>query len=232
MKQVPDKNRRREGLYKVIKQSRTKRQYVMGTLFLILLPLGWFYPVIGYFIPFCMLVGIGLAIRKGRSWCNWMCPRGSFADSYLKLISRKAKVPRVFRTMPLRVLVLAFLMSMMFFQIVSLWPDPMNIGRLFMTLLTITTVVGVLLAIFVHQRTWCYICPIGTISSWVGRNKNPLELKADTCTHCNACNRACPMNLSPQVRDEEGEMRFKGDCLKCELCTHVCPPGVLSFQSE
>ncbi|HEX2966126.1 MAG TPA: 4Fe-4S dicluster domain-containing protein, partial [Syntrophorhabdaceae bacterium] len=70
----------------------------------------------------------------------------------------------------------------------------------------------------------------GTISNWVGKNKNQLELKADSCTHCNVCNRACPMSLSPQIRDREGEMSFKGDCLKCELCTHVCPADALAFR--
>src|SRR5512133_936287 len=129
MGQKPDPNGKRREIYKAMKGDRANRQHALGALFMILLPLGWFYPVVGYFIPLCMLVGIGLAVRKGRSWCNWMCPRGSFADSYLKFISRKIKVPSFFRTTPLRVLVLAFLMSMLTVQIVKLWPDPLNIGR-------------------------------------------------------------------------------------------------------
>ena len=119
----------------------------MGTIFLMLLPFGWFYPLIGYFIPLCMLAGIGIASLKGRKWCNWICPRGSFSDSYMKMISPERKIPNFFRSLPLRIGVIIFLMSMLTYQIVRLWPDPYAIGKLFMTLLTFTTVVGIILAI-------------------------------------------------------------------------------------
>jgi ferredoxin-type protein NapH len=217
---------RKERIRKV-KKSRKLKQYIMGTIFLILLPFGWFYSLMGYFIPLCMLAGIGMASWKGRKWCDWMCPRGSFSDSYMKLISPERKIPSFFRTVSLRISVIIFLMSMLTYQIVRLWPDPYAIGKLFMTLLTITTGVSIVLAIIIHQRSWCYICPIGTISNWVGKNREPLYKKKDLCTNCQVCDNTCPMNLAPHELNENGKMSFMGDCLKCRLCIETCPKGII-----
>jgi ferredoxin-type protein NapH len=215
---------------KKAKKSRKLKQYILGTIFLILLILGWFYTLIGYFIPLCMIAGIGIASRKGRKWCNWMCPRGSFSDSYMKLISAERKIPAFLRRAPLRIGVILFLMSMLLYQITRLWPDPYAIGKLFMTLLTITTAVSIVLALIIHQRSWCYICPIGTISNWVGKNRGPLCTKNDLCNSCKLCSRTCPMILEPCELKEKGNMSFKGDCLKCGLCVETCPVDALTFK--
>jgi polyferredoxin len=211
------------------KKSRQLKQYFMGTIFLALIPAGWFYSFFGYFIPFCMIAGIGMASWKGRKWCNWICPRGSFSDSYMKVISPERKIPHLFRSLPLRIGVIVFLMSMLTYQIFRLWPDPYAIGKLFMTLLTMTTVVGVILALIIHQRTWCYICPIGTISNWVGKNRQQLYIKDDLCTGCKLCGNPCPMGLTPYELKEKSKMSFSGDCLTCGLCVKTCPKAVLSF---
>ena len=63
---------------------------------------------------------------------------------------------------------------------------------------------------YVHQRTWCYICPIGTISNWVGKNRQPLYAKDDLCTNCKLCGRPCPMNLAPHELKDNGNMSFRG----------------------
>ncbi len=132
---VGENKNRKEHIDK-IKESRRLKQYLMGAIFIILLSAGWFYSVIGYFVPLCMMAGIGMANWKGRKWCNWMCPRGSFSDSYVKFISPKREIPYFFRSVPLRAGIIISLMSMLTYQIVRLWPDPYAIGKLFMTLLT------------------------------------------------------------------------------------------------
>ena len=224
-----EENKNRKEHNNRVKKSRKIKQYLMGTIFLILLPLGWFYPLIGYFIPLCMIAGIGIASWKGRTWCNWMCLRGSFLDSYTKFINPVRKIPDFFRSLPLRIGVIIFLMSMLTYQIIRLWPDPYAIGKLFMTLLTITTAISVILALIIHQRSWCYICPIGTISSWAGKNRQQLYTKDDLCTDCKLCGKLCPMDLAPHELKEKGKMSFRGDCLKCGLCLTTCPKDALSF---
>jgi ferredoxin-type protein NapH len=210
-------------------RSRNIRQAGMGSLFVGLLAGGWFFPFIGYFIPLCMVAGVGMAALRGRQWCNWYCPRGSFADAFLALASPKKIIPRWLRSAPARVAVLLFLMLMLTYQIVRLWPDFTAIGGFFVLLLTITTIVGILLALFLHQRSWCYICPIGTLSMWVGKKRHRLALDQEACVACKVCGKVCPMQLAPHEMKESPVMAGGGDCLKCGLCVATCPKDALSF---
>jgi polyferredoxin len=213
-------------------KARRVKQIILGAAFLLLLGAGWVYPLVGYFIPVCMLLGIGLAAFKGRSWCDWLCPRGSFADALLGRISPQSRIPRLFPSTPMRVGVMALLMGMLTFQIIRLWPDPYAIGGFFVLLLTVTTAVGVALGLVLHPRTWCYLCPIGTMSNWVGKNRQPLCLVPERCTQCNLCARQCPMQLAPGALKEEAAMAHRGDCLKCSLCVASCPTAALTFQND
>ncbi len=211
------------------KRSRFVKQVAFGTVFIALVAAGWFYSLIGYFIPLCMVAGVGLASIRGRTWCNWMCPRGSFADTYMKAISPKRNIPPALRRVPVRLGVIVFLMAMLTFQIVRLTPDAYAIGRFFIVLLTVTTIIGIFLAIFIHQRAWCSICPIGSLSSWVGANRRQLQMDRDSCISCGLCAKNCPMQLKPNALKEQPAMEFKGDCLKCGLCVKGCPKQALKF---
>ncbi len=171
---------------------RFVKQAVFGTAFIALVAAGWFYSLIGYFIPLCMVAGVGLASVRGRKWCNWMCPRGSFADTYMKAVSPGRTLPPALRQTPVRAGVIIFLMTMLTYQILRLWPDHYAIGKFFVILLTITTIVGIFLAMFVHQRAWCSICPIGSLSSWVGANRYQLKMDHDSSISCGLCVKGCP----------------------------------------
>ena len=214
---------------KEAKKIRNIKQYILGSIFVILLAAGWYLPLIGYFIPLCMVAGVGMATVRGRQWCNWYCPRGSFADTYLKLISPGKKIPALLRTTAFRLGVLSFLMLMLTIQIVRLWPDGFAIGGFFIVLLTVTTIIGIILSIVYHQRSWCSICPIGSLSSWVGKNKHQLKIDSESCIRCKACAKICPMGLAPVEMKASVEMCYKGDCLKCGLCVATCPKDALSF---
>jgi ferredoxin-type protein NapH len=207
---------------------RQGKQLAMGIVFIAFLIGGWFVPAIGYFIPVCMVAGIGIAFFRGRQWCNWYCPRGSFADSLLKKISPARPMPQYFRTTGLRVAVLSFLMAVLAFRITALWPDFYETGKFFMVLLTVTTAVGVVLAMVFHHRAWCAICPIGSLSSWVGRNKYPLTVDQDRCVECGACAEICPMQLAPE-KLQESSITTRGDCVKCGLCVAACGKEALKF---
>jgi len=215
-----------------LRQVRGRKQLVFGTGFLLLLGAGWWYPLIGYFIPACMLLGIGLAAFRGRSWCNWLCPRGSFEDALVARLSPRRRIPEILRRTPLRVGVMTLLMGLLTFQIIRLWPDPWAIGGAFILLLTITTAAGVVLGVIYQQRAWCYICPIGTMSNWVGKNRRPLTLAAERCLDCRLCAQTCPMQLTPAALKEHAAMPHQGDCLKCRLCVASCPTAALSFPED
>lgn len=211
-------------------RSRRLKQSLLGAFFVIFLAIGWLYPLIGYFIPVCMLMGLGIALWRGRYWCDWLCPRGSFNDAWLSRVSPQRRLPDWLRATPTRVVVLAFLLTVLTVQLVRLWPDWWAIGGFFVLLLTITTAIDIVLGLAYQQRGWCQICPIGTMSNWLGRNRRPLYLQADKCRDCGLCARTCPMQLAPALSTRTAYQQRRGDCLKCSLCVVHCPTAALSWQ--
>jgi len=208
------------------KTTRHKKQIIIGIIFLVFLVSGWVYPLIGFFIPACMVLGLGIGAFKGRKWCDWYCPRGSFYDSLLKKLSPNREIPQYFKKIPVRVIIFSFLLIIMTLQIIRHWPDPYEIGKFFMALLTTTTIIGIILGFIFHQRTWCYICPVGTLSNLIGRDKSSLKLNSDKCVNCELCAKACPIQLKPYDKEKTPD---NYDCLKCNSCIDACPKKALNF---
>lgn len=216
--------------YNNLQKKRIIKQFFMAGLFLVIIVGGWRYPLLGYFIPLCMLLGVGIGFFKGRKWCDWYCPRGSFFDVLIKPISPKKEIPKFFKGLPLRIGILSFLMLMMTLQIIKRWPNPYKIGMFFVILLTITTILGVILALIFHQRTWCYFCPIGSMANWVGRRKYPLKIDSKQCNECKLCYKVCPIQVAPfKFKKSSLEIVKDGDCLKCSLCALSCPKRALEL---
>jgi len=118
---------------------------------------------------------------------------------------------------------------MMTIQIIKRWPDPYKIGMFFIILLTVTTILGLILSILIHQRTWCCFCPIGSMANWMGRGKYPLRIDSNLCNECKLCYKVCPIQVA-SFRFKENEVVADGDCLKCGLCILNCPKKALSIE--
>ncbi|MFH1458170.1 MAG: 4Fe-4S binding protein [Candidatus Omnitrophota bacterium] len=213
-------------------QRRRFKQFLMAPVFVAILVLGWFYPLLGYFIPLCMLFGIALSFTRGRKWCDWYCPRGSFYDVVVSAVSPKRNIPSFLKSMYFRIGVLLVLLLVMAFQLFRYWPDPHKIGAFFVILITITTAAGIILALIFHQRTWCLICPLGTMANLIGGSRRPLKIDSDLCGECKLCAKVCPVQIRPYLFKKEGLQPVKdGDCLKCGMCVIACPKKALKFSS-
>ena len=189
---------------------------------------GWIYPKMGYLLLGCMVGAIGVAFYKGRAWCDWMCPRGSFYDLFLQKISLKREIPNFFRKKTVRLFVLTFLISVLGSQIYIHWGDWNAIGRAMTLILTITTVIGIALGLVYQQRVWCHICPMGTLGNQLSEGKMPLKVDS-ACVDCKLCSKVCPMKLKPYVYKDTGIME-DNDCIKCSTCTVACPKKALNFE--
>ncbi|TRZ96237.1 4Fe-4S binding protein [bacterium] len=216
--------------YKLFIRQRIRRQFLVSLIFILILGMGWRHPLLGFFIPLCMLLGIGIGLFRGRQWCSWYCPRGSFYDAIIQPLSLKKGTPPIFKNLLFRSAILVLLMLIMFMRIVYLWPNPHRIGLFFMTMLTATTVLGVILGVIFHQRSWCSFCPIGTVIHWLGGSRYPLKIDSATCTECGVCFKVCPMQIAPfKFKKDKVELVKDRDCLKCQSCVHACPEKSLSF---
>ena len=206
--------------------------------------LAWFFPVIGLIAIICMIGPVLTSIWKGRWWCGHVCPRGNMYDRLLSKYSPHRPIPKFVRTFGFRLFMVFFIFGMFGFQLTFTvpWSEgglPMwaGIGRVFWTIIVITTVVGVVLNFIYAPRTWCSFCPMGTISNWVAPKKAPLpkpftniHVQSSCQMKCKSCARVCPMQLTPYDSRGEEIGYLHPDCLKCGKCTLACPTKIMTLK--
>lgn len=203
--------------------------WVLGILFVGLVVVGWINPLYGYALPVCMLIAMTVAVFTGRK-CAWPCARGAFLDTIVATVTRGRPVPKLLRSPGFRVSVMIALFAIFGYEIFKLWGDWVALGGFFVAFLTITTVVAMTLGMIFQPRSWCTVCPIGTLSHRAGREKAPV-LISDRCVGCGVCSRACPMGIRVHTFADEGVVTHD-DCLRCGVCVAACPMGALSLKSE
>jgi len=104
--------------------------YLVLVLYLIA---GFFlFPVLGSIALVCMLAPVVMAFYRGREWCGLYCPRGSLWDQVLAKVNSSKTIPGWAKTSAVRVLMLVVIFSVFGWQTVHAWPDPAEIGLVFL----------------------------------------------------------------------------------------------------
>lgn len=202
-------------------------RWFLGSIMILTIALGWQYPVIGYVVPVAMAAGIGGSFARGRYVCGNFCPRGSFFDTFFRLVGGNRPVPPLLRSLPLRWTIFTLLMGFMAWQITLNPADPLHWGFVFWMACTVTTAVGLGLGLLYRARSWCVICPVGTMANAIGGHTWPLRIDTG-CRACGSCERHCPMGLTIASHREAGLLPHR-DCIKCSSCVDSCRAGALSF---
>jgi len=203
-------------------------QWLLAPIVIVVISLGWKYPVLGFSVPVVMGLGMAFGLVKGRYTCGNLCPRGGFFDRMVKPFSRNADIPDFFRSMKFRWVVFVALMGFMTFQISRNPTSWEHWGHVFWIMCAVTTLVGVVLGVFINPRTWCSFCPMGTMQNAMGGGKNQLEIFTDSCRECRICEKACPMGIQIVDYKDFGKVGSR-DCLKCPECIRACPKKALSW---
>ncbi len=202
-------------------------KWLLSMIVAAVLLLGWRFPALGFAVPVAMAAGMGGGFFRGRWVCGNLCPRGSLLDTWLGALPRRP-LPGWMARPAVRWGVLAVLVGAMVLQLAG---DPGNWrhwGVVFWRMCLVTTAAAVLLAVSLSARSWCRLCPVGTVAAEIGGGKMPLQIGA-SCRGCSLCEQACPMQLSIVAHRAAGQLPHR-DCLKCSTCVKACPSQVLHWQ--
>ncbi|AWZ49653.1 4Fe-4S binding protein [Clostridiaceae bacterium 14S0207] len=204
--------------------------YVIFFTFLILSLFDFRFSIIAIV---CMLAPIILAILgMGRFWCGNFCPRGSFFDKIMSKLSPNNNVHPFFKSKFLRIFMVVFIFANFIIGIVLNWGNLYGIGKVFYRIIVITTIVGVILALFNNRRTWCNFCPMGTIAGWITKvkGKKTVITVDSSCLSCNLCKKVCPMNIEPS-KNKNSHIESE-DCIYCSNCIYKCPKHSLKLTKK
>jgi len=191
---------------------------------------GLFYAPIGLGAIICMLAPPVGAIFNGRITCSWFCPRGSLLDVVVSKISINKKIPQFLFNLKFRLIVLIIIMTTFIIQIMHAWGNIFSLGRVFIIMISVTTIIGIILGIIFKPRAWCVFCPIGTLGNLVTRFRDNtyITINKNICTSCTACSAVCPLQFPAFKHKEEDRICF-ADCLRCSKCEDRCPKKALKL---
>ncbi len=205
---------------------RKRIQNYMWIFFPIIVIGGLKWPYLGYGVLAIMIIFIILALSKGRQWCGWLCPRGSFLERVFVKVSLNRKAPSFLKEGFLRWAIFVGLLGFMVFRLIKTGGNPVKIGAVFILMCAISSVVAFALGLIFKPRTWCSFCPMGTLQGLLGPNKN-MVFVSDACIDCGACAKVCPIGTSPADFKDAGRVASI-DCLRCRECVAKCPLGALN----
>lgn len=194
---------------------------------------GLFYnPAIGLLAIICMVAPIVTAIFKGRMWCGRFCPRGSFFDQILTRIGAKnRKIPDFLKKPLVRWSVFVVLMGYMSYNMYLTEGNILAIGKVLFNMVLVTTGIGIILGYFYSPRSWCKICPMGTLAMLTSRGiKKPVQVSS-ACKSCGVCAKKCPFEITVNSYKNTGEVEDP-DCLKCGICVSSCPVNALQLEEN
>ena len=196
----------------------------LGILVVIVSIIGLWYPILGYFLLIVFATLLLIAPFRGRWFCGNLCPRGSFMDYWVGKIAGKKKIPKVLKSLWLRIPIFILLMGFMGYRLLNTQGLVNQIGMVFVIMCLMTTAIAVVLGVSIAPRTWCTFCPMGTAQRILGGEKYQLQIDTEKCIECHKCEKVCPMNLNIL------EITNDPDCIKCGRCVEVCPKKALSFK--
>lgn len=150
----------------------TKTQLIMVWLLPLIVIGGLFNPILGYLVVAMMAFFLTLSLFKGRYWCWHLCPRGAFLDGVISKVSRGNTTPGIFARGWFRWIIFAVFIGFLTFRIIRTGGDLIGVGAVFVSVCLITTVISIVLGVAIGHRSWCVICPMGTLQETIGKIKH------------------------------------------------------------
>ena len=183
-----------------------------------------------------MILVLIISIGFGAIFCGWICPFGTVQE-WISGLGRKVfkkhnrvvpyKIDKYLRFIRYFVLIWVIYMTAKSGKIVFEDIDPyyalFNFWTGEVAIAGIIILVATLVSSIFIERPWCkYLCPYGAVLG-LGNIVRVFKIRRNsgTCIQCNACDKACPMN----IKVSEKLIIKDVNCISCMKCTseEICP---------
>ncbi len=202
--------------------------------------------MLGFLIGFLVLMGM----MFGRGFCGWGCPIGALQDvtnktGIGKYLNKKIGGEIDHRVKYIKYLILIAIPFLSYYYMDLFYTTFCPVGGITGTVPTlifyasdwtlgttfpikITSIVLFVILILLVVRGWCkYLCPVGAFLAPLNyKSAINLSRNEGSCTNCNLCERACPMDVKGMGRHEDAE------CILCGRCVDNCRHGSLKLGSR
>ena len=189
-----------------------------------------------------------VGVIGGRLPCGWLCPFGLLQELIYKIPVPKLKIPTFltylrYVVLLVMVILLPLLLVDSFGQgspwfcklicpagtleagvVLALINPELRSQLGFLFAWKVSLLVLFLIWMALSQRPFCRtICPLGTILGFFnGISAFEIKVDLDNCLVCNACQRACPVDI--KIYQNPGSSQ----CIRCLQCQEVCPTGCIT----
>jgi hypothetical protein len=130
---------------------------------------GIFIPEIGLVLAALMAAAIVMTLRKPRSFCSKVCPRGKALGFIMRGNTRRKALPRFMLSIQFRRLLCGAMMFCVIGSLVRTGGEIRGVGTVFWALCAISLSTGLVMGYFFKPRSWCAICPMGTLQDTISR---------------------------------------------------------------
>ena len=212
-------------------QQRKVRQWIMLVPSLVVIALGWKYPLLGFWVLVVMTVGIVGGMLKGRWVCGNLCPRGCLFDRMVAGLSRNRPMPGIIRRFGLRWFLWPLMFGFMIWYVAQAPTEVNQWGRAMWIMCAATTLIGGVFGLLYNPRMWCVICPIGNLAYATGGTKCALVVDDGKCRNCTTCEKKCPMQV-PVTEYRENVAIVDSRCIQCGVCSDYCPHSAIGCKNK
>ncbi len=186
------------------------------------------------------LTFLAMALLTKKSFCSFICPVGTLSEGAWKLGGRLfGRNFRIWRSLDLfmqftKYALLFFFVKLILFGMpvfalrefiaAPYWAiADVKMLHFFTEMSTSSMVVIAVLAVLsvIYKNFWCrYLCPYGALLGLLSMlSLFKVSRKAECCTSCGACSRACPAQIDVQNK----HCVHSPECTGCLTCVGSCP---------